>query len=193
MKIAIFGGSFDPVHKGHISLAENAHALLGLDKIVFVPVGRPSHKVKISVSKKDRLGMLKLALKGKKYFSIDKYEFTGQTPSYSYMTIRYLKKKYPKDEIFFLIGNDSLLNLPTWKKGWELLRMCRFISGRRKIPGKIKVPSGLRNRIVLAPTPFVGVSSSDIREKLGKAESIRGMVPETVRAYIKKRDLYRSK
>ena len=131
MKIALFGGAFDPIHYGHMSLAESAYEKFKLDRVIFVPSGKPPHKCPASAHKIHRLEMVKLAIRDNPHFTVSDYELKKSGKSYTYQTIEYFKQKYPGDELFFLMGIDLFLTFNTWEKSRQLLDMCKFLVGIR--------------------------------------------------------------
>ncbi|MFH1282539.1 MAG: nicotinate-nucleotide adenylyltransferase [bacterium] len=191
MNIAIFGGSFDPIHKGHLALAKSALKLAGLKKIIFVPTSNPPHKTKIFASGKDRLAMIRLSIRNNSCFSISDYELKKKGVSYSYQTIEYIKRKYPKDRVCFLMSDDSLSAITTWEKGWNLLDLCPFLVGRRKGIKNIKIPSENRSKITFLSTPLINVSSSLVRDRIKHDKKINSFVPKSVSKYIQKRKIYK--
>ena len=191
MKIGIFGGSFDPIHLGHLALAENARLLAKLDKIIFVPAGRPPHKARCHASGKDRLRMVRIATSRNPNLLVDNFEISKPNrASYTYVTIRHFRKKYPKDKLYFLIGSDSLAEIPSWKKGWAMARLCSFLVGRRTTEKKPRIPEKTKNRIEFMSTPLIDISSTEIRGKIKNKKSMKNLVPDAVSKYIKKRRLY---
>lgn len=200
-RVGILGGTFNPVHLGHLVTAQDALELLGLDKIFFVPSARPPHKnAKLLIPIKHRLSMLKSALKGNPDFEICELEIRHRGTDYSIDTVRRLIRSYPKKEFLFIIGSDSLKELHQWKSINELLRLCRFATLAR--PGfEVKafdakdlklasrqLASGLLNNIVYGHQ--VNISSSDIRRRLAQGLNIRYLVPPAVERYIAKHKLY---
>jgi len=191
MKIALFGGCFNPIHYGHLILAETAREYFHLDKIIFIPSGKPPHKSIDLAPSFYRYQMVKLAIANNKYFSHSPVELKRKSKSYTYRTIEIFKKKYPKDEVFFLVGSDTLFELDTWKKGRAILEFCQFIVGTR--PGFLveKVDKDILGRVSLFPIPGLDISGQEIRERTRQGESIKYLVPEEVEKYIYKNKLYR--
>ena len=185
------GGTFNPVHYGHIIAGQEVKEKMGLDKITFIPSAHPPHKdEKDLASATDRLHMLKLALGKDPYFSISTLEIDRGGKSYSFQTMRALPKIYgPKAEFFFILGTDAIRDIFTWKKADEFLSLCRLIVINR--PGfsirhlKKKMPPFHFVRV----TP-VAISSRVIRKRVQEGKPIRYLVPEKVEAYIKSHKLY---
>ncbi|MBN1620963.1 MAG: nicotinate (nicotinamide) nucleotide adenylyltransferase [Endomicrobiales bacterium] len=189
-RIGLFGGSFNPVHNGHISLALASKKELKLKKVIFIPAALPPHKKTVCLApKKHRLNMIKIALKKHAFFEISRFELKRKRSTYTYQTVQYFIKKYPKKELFLIIGSDSLRELNTWKKPEFLLKKCSIVVGKR---GKIPVSTPLigNRRILRIKESIPPVSSSYIRYQAGNKRSIRGLVPKNVERYILKNSLY---
>jgi len=189
-RIGILGGTFNPVHIGHLTIAEMVREQLKLDTVLFIPSSTPPHKSRKGVvSAKDRVHMLRLAIKGNTRFKLSTYEVSKGGKSYSIDTIAYLQKRYPRrTKIYFIIGSDLLPKLHTWKKFEQLKKKVAFIAvdrpdyRRKKSKAKVKEIS----------TPGLQTSSSYLRQRLIAGKTIRYMVPDSVMKYIKKRKLYRN-
>ena len=190
LRIGLFGGSFDPVHTGHVQLARAALAELHLDRIIFIPARQPPHKKKRSLtSSARRCAMLSLALKPYPYFSLSRFELKRSSTTYTYQTLQYFRKRFPDAELFFIIGSDSLAELHRWRRSGLLAALTTFIVGKRPdvLAEKFLFPGNAR----FLRHPVRKVSSSDIRVRGAEGKSIRGLVPETVRKYIQKHKLYK--
>ena len=188
MRIGLLGGTFNPIHIGHLILAEEAREKLNLDKIILVPAYLPPHKDITGIaSAKDRYAMVKLAIKGNRYFAVSDIEIKRDGRSYTIDTVREFKKIYPKDELFFITGSDLLKYLDEWKDLSEIVKMVEFVVATRpgypleKIPGYIKTVS----------TRAVDVSAFEVRECITQNKSFRYLVPEAVFDYIIRRKLYK--
>ena len=195
MRLGIFGGSFDPVHQGHMILAQFALEQLELDRIIFLPSYNPPHKLgQVVTSFEDRLRMLELAINGREDFSVSKLEALSPGPSYSLDSLNVLEADYKASKLYFLVGGDSLMGLEGWYKAEELLR--RFSFGvaprpgrnRRELEEKI---NGLGGDIVLIDSPKIEISSSFIRKRLEEGRSISYLLPQAVEDYIYEKKLYR--
>ena len=200
MRVGVLGGTFDPVHNGHLIIAEEAQAKLGLAKVLFIPAGRPWFKDGENVSDMGwRLDMLKLAVNGNPSFEIDTMELERAGATYTIDTVEELRKRMGGDvELFFIIGIDALSELGRWKEPERLASICHFATMRR--PGfteldleamEGEVP-GVSGRVHLLDNVQVDISSSDIRERVERGQSIRYLVPPAVRAYIEEEGLYRA-
>ena len=187
-RIGIFGGTFDPIHDGHINLAKSAYKKLHLDKIVFVPAYIPPHKkISVNVKAKDRFAMLKIAMECFSGFDISKYEINRKKITYTIETAKFFKKKYGKNtQLFFLIGSDSLKDLPKWRKIGKLQKILKFVVCTR--PG-YAMKSNMKD-IVKIKIPKKDISSTKIRSLLRKNKSAKRFLPEKVYEYIKTRQVY---
>ncbi len=187
-KIGILGGTFDPIHFGHLSIAQAASVKLKLDKVIFVPAYIPPHKKKNKiVSSKARLDMVQLAIEGNKYFALSNFEIKKCDTSYSVETAEYFKKSYPKDtKFYFIVGEDTAAQLHTWKKIDELKEIVSFVSVNR-LGYKAKQTQVKVRSIVM---PNLEISSSYLRQCVKQDKPLRYLMPEKVINYIKKNKLY---
>ncbi len=193
------GGTFDPVHLGHLALADEAWKQLKMQKVIFIPAGHPYFKALTRISAADhRLNMLKLALAGKSYFELSLIEIERPGPSYALDTLTRMKAEIgPADELFFILGWDSLLTLPKWEQPERLISLCRLVSAPR--PGfphpdlslLEKDLPGISQRTVIMNQPVIDISSTDIRERVRQGLPIDHLVPAAVVAYIKEKGLYK--
>jgi nicotinate-nucleotide adenylyltransferase len=192
MRIAIFGGTFNPIHKGHIFLARQAKKTLELDKVIFVPSYLPPHKsAQGIIDADDRCRMIELAISGNPDFGVSRHEIDKQKTAYSVDTIRYFKGYFPKDtQLFFIIGADSLEGLDRWRDADKIFDLCEFIAfsrpGFRLTKRKNRGPRGIEINAL-------GVSSTQVRERVKNNVSIKGLVPKPVADYIKRRRLYKAR
>jgi nicotinate-nucleotide adenylyltransferase len=191
MRIGILGGTFNPIHIGHLILAEEAHFKLKLDKLVFVPAFVPPHKSSSEViSAQDRLEMVRIAIEDNPAFDVSTFEIDSKKKSYSIDTLKEFRGVYGEDaELCFITGSDSLKDLFSWKNINDIFRISKFVVANR--PGyPIKdVPKEV-DTVVITP---IEVSSEDIRKRLAGGRSIRYLVPEKVRKYILEHKLYLTK
>jgi nicotinate-nucleotide adenylyltransferase len=193
LKLGIFGGTFNPIHLGHLLIAQDAVEAFGLSKVLFVPAATPPHKrVESLATDRHRLAMVKLATRDNPSFEVSDIELCRGGVSYTIDTVWTLRKLHPRAELFLLIGSDSLNEFHTWHSATELARLCRVVAVLR--PGekrfqfaKRKLP-GLRP-LKLQAHPF-DVSSTEVRERVRKKASVRYLVPEAVQRYIAKHGLY---
>jgi nicotinate-nucleotide adenylyltransferase len=196
-RIGVLGGTFDPVHNGHLYIANALRSALDLERVVWVPAGRPPHKTgQIVSSDRDRLAMLDLALSGSAVDQINTIDIERSGPSYTADTLDILAAAFAPARIFFLMGEDSLRDLPTWHDPERLLRTAELAVAAR--PGVVAdlaavarhIPT-VQGRVHLIPTKEIAISSSEIRRRVRENLSIRGLVPAVVEAYIRDHGLYR--
>lgn len=196
-RIGIFGGTFDPIHVGHLIIAEQVMVELSLDHVVFVPGGIPPHKEASSVraSALDRLAMVEAAVKGNEQFSVDRIEVDAGRAMHTVETVPLLKRRLPEDEWFFITGADEVSNLLTWRDPDLLLEEIVMVAATR--PGfdlaKLQhLEDSLQNfdRIFPVECSRVDISATSIRRRLLQGKSIRYLVPEEVYGIIEERGLY---
>lgn len=202
MKIGIMGGTFDPIHNGHLMLGKEACKQFHLDLVWFMPNGRPPHKAWDSIQSdmNTRARMVELAIKEDPSFVLQDYEIKKQTVSYSYETMEHFASVYPKDQFYFIIGADSLRDIETWKHPERLLSTCTILAAYRDEWNNSDVMleriaylnHKYQAHIELLRTPLLEISSHELREKLKAGESISEYVPEQVEAFITKEGLYES-
>jgi nicotinate-nucleotide adenylyltransferase len=188
MKIGILGGTFNPIHYGHLILGEQVCGQLGLDRVIYVPSFMPPHKNNQDViSAVHRLQMLRLAVRGNKHFSVSDAEIKRRGTSYTIDTLREINKRYPKAGLFFLCGSDLVSELPTWKNIDKILQMSKFVLAKR--PGFGKRLTG--KSFLKIHVAQVDISSSLLRSLVKQGRSIRYLTPDAVVDYINKHRLYR--
>lgn len=193
MRLGLFGGTFDPIHVGHLVLAEQCREACGLDRVWFVVAGEPPHKRGVErTAGRHRLEMVRLAIAGNPGFEVSDVEVERAGPSYSVDTLAQIRAERPGDELFFLIGGDSLVDLPSWREPERIARLASIVVVNR--PGaRGDVPDfGIDAKPILSVAiPPLEVSSSDLRSRLAAGKSVRYMVPAAVSAYIDAHELYR--
>lgn len=188
-KIGILGGTFDPPHFGHLIMANEVASQLNLDSVWFLPNQVPPHKVKTSsTTTVERLHMLEKATENNPLFRIETIEFSRSGPSYTIETMAILKKEYPEHEFYFIIGADMIEYLPKWYKINELVQLVHFVGVKR--PG---FSTESIFPIIYVDAPLIDISSKMIRNRITNKETIRYLLPESVRIYIKENHLYGSK
>lgn len=206
-RIGLFGGTFDPIHNGHLAVARAARRRFRLDHIYFVPCGRPPHKDRLGLSDYlHRFVMVALACAGEPGFRPSPVEggpdLRGRRRSYSIDTVRRLSRRYgPGARLYFLLGVDAFLYLPTWKKFRWLVQLCDFIvaarpgfawsRARRVLPVVERARAGARQPVHFLPEVRVAVSATAIRRAARGGRGLRGQVPPAVADYIEKMGLYR--
>lgn len=190
-RIGIFGGSFDPPHIGHLIIAEVARQKLRLEKVVFVPAYVPPHKKgKHAATASDRFRMTKLAVRMNPHFSVSDLEIRRKGISYTVDTVRSFKRRYPASELFLIIGGDSLRQFWTWRSPQEILSLASLAVYSRHSDGR-NPRTKSHKRIYHIAGPLLEISSTEIRNRIGKDRSIQYLVPDRVRAFITRRKLYR--
>jgi len=188
-RVGILGGTFDPPHIGHLILAQEAMVGLNLGRVAFIPAAQPPHKGNTPLATPEqRWEMVGLAISDNPGFEALDLELRRSGPSYTVDTIRELEQMWgPEQEIFFLMGSDSLQEFPTWKEPQNLVQICRVVVAAR--PGF--VPQGkFTRRVAILQMPPVGISSTLIRERVKRGEPIRYLVPQKVERYILQAGLY---
>ena len=202
MNIGIMGGTFDPVHNGHLAIAEAAYEQFGLDRVWFLPNGNPPHKAlaDIGSSIEDRLKMVQLAIAGRTGFKLEPYEARRKGVSCSYETMEHFSKIYPEHDFYFIIGADSLFTVDKWVHPERLFPTCTILAAfrdemdtREKMDRQMHyLKEKYHAKSALLLSPIVQISSSEIRERIRDGKSINGFVPDNVEEYIKKECLYES-
>jgi len=190
LRLGLFGGSFDPVHNGHMQLAVAAQKECALNKVIFIPAWQPPHKARTLAPAKDRVKMLKLAIAPYPDFRISGFELKRKKTTFTYQTVEHFHSLYPAAKLFFLLGTDSLAELGTWKNIDILASLCTFIAGKRK-GVSLKKPASLAPAVHILRKPIAPVSSTQIREYVIRGRPIKGLVPQPVYEYILHHGLYR--
>jgi nicotinate-nucleotide adenylyltransferase len=198
MKIGLLGGTFDPIHVGHLTIAEEVRLKLDLNEVLFIPAGQPCLKGERSIAPGEhRLEMLKLAIGSNPRFKVSAIELRRAGPSYSVDTVSALRDELGAEvELYFIVGFDALAELPIWKEPSRLLDMCQVVGVRR--PGYAELDwrsleqaiPGISSRVIVVDVPQIDISSTQIRKRVAKGLSIRHLVPEAVERYISENRLY---
>ena len=192
-RYGVFGGTFDPVHFGHLLVAEAAAAQLDLERVVFLPAFRPAHKRRRALAPvKHRLAMLRLAVRGNPRFQISDFEASKGEIAYTADTLAAFAEER-RGRLYFLLGQDSLEEFDTWHAPEAVLRLARLVvipRGDRELP---RLRPTLRRRTVVLRSPRVGISSSEIRRRIRRNRSCRYWTPDPVRAYIARHGLYQDR
>ncbi|MHC4472601.1 MAG: nicotinate (nicotinamide) nucleotide adenylyltransferase [Planctomycetota bacterium] len=198
MRIGYLGGSFDPVHLGHLALARACREGARLDRVVLVVAGRPPHKSERRLAAAEhRVAMARLAVGDDPQLAVDERETLRRGPSFTLETVRALKAERPGDELYWLIGGDTLPELPTWREVDALAGLVGFVIAARRghdPEGELEgLPSSLRGRLrpVVVPMRPVDVSATEVRLRVREGRSVDDLVPEAVREYIEEKGLYR--
>jgi len=196
--MAVFGGTFDPIHNGHLAVANEAVLALGVDGVSFMPAGQPWLKGDRDITPaRHRLRMVRLAVAANPHFMVSTMEIDRPGPTYTVDTVERLRQQVgPAAELYFLVGGDGLRELPEWKEPWRLTGLCRLVAFGR--PGaevpvldelETSVP-GISANVILIDVPQVDVSSTEVRSRLRQGEPISGLVPPAVEQYIRDHRLY---
>ena len=197
MKLGIFGGTFDPVHDGHLKPAAAVAAAIPLDRVIFVPAHRsPGKERETPAPAEHRVAMLALALAGRRDFSLSLAEVERGGPSYTVETLRAIARERPADELYFLLGTDALAGFEHWVEPLDILRLARLAAFVREPyePGPILASpflSGQRSSVLIFDSVRVKISSTGVRRAISRGESIAGTTPPAVEEYIAKQGLYR--
>ncbi len=197
-KIGIMGGTFDPIHYGHLLAADEARAAFGLSEVIFVPTGQPPHKASKKVtSAEDRFIMTELATVSCPFFSVSRVERDRNGTSYTIDTLRELKAmpEYNCAKFYFITGLDAVLDIVTWKNPEILMDMCQFVAVSRHGYTRKRMeelPLEMQAKIIPLEIPLLAISSTELRERIRQNRSIRFMVPPAVEQYIMKKSLYQN-
>ncbi len=198
MRVGLLGGTFDPVHIGHLLLAEEGRSALGLERVIFVPAGEPWRKSggKLS-SREHRLEMVRLAVADAAAFEVSTLETDRPGPTYTVDTLRALRQAIGAEaELFFLMGQDALVDLPHWRDPQGIIALARLAVASRvgwedaRAEALEKEVSGLTERLVWLDMPQVGISSTAVRERVRRGLSVRYWVPPPVEDYIRQNGMY---
>ena len=192
-RIAVMGGTFNPIHYAHLISAEQVRTGLGYDKILFIPSARPPHKVANAdiIEPEHRYQMVLSAIAENPHFEVSRIELERAGPSYTIETLKALKKRYGETtELAWIIGADSLIEYKVWRDFDEVLAQCVMIATTRPSYDLNRVPLEIRKRVTTFPITGVDISATVIRERIRKGLSIRYLVPEDVQAYIHRYQLY---
>jgi nicotinate-nucleotide adenylyltransferase len=189
------GGTFDPIHHGHLFIAEAARVELSLERVIWVPTGDPPHKEgPHRASQEHRCAMTRLAAAGNAAFEVSRLELDREGPSYSLYTVEHFQREHPGAELYFIAGADSILELPTWHRHADLVRAARFVAAPR--PGfdlsrmAAVLPPDYLGRIYVLQAPEIYISSSDLRRRVAAGQPVRYLVPDAVDTYIREHRLY---
>ncbi len=195
MKLGLLGGTFDPVHIGHLVLGETAREQLGLDSVLFMPTGQPWRKSGRDITPAaHRVEMLRRTIADNPAFELSLMEVEREGPSYTVDTLQELMRAGPGSEIFLIVGEDSLLDLPNWKAPERVVELATLVVAAR---GPDRVETGemaayVRERTVWLDMPLIDISATDIRERVRRGRPIRYLVAEAVKAYSREKGLYQT-
>ncbi len=201
MRLGVFGGTFDPVHLGHLILAEQCREQAKLEQVLFIPAARPPHKREGALTRfEQRVEMLQLAISGQPAFRIAELEKGRPGPSFTYVTLEELRGQHPGAELCLIVGADSLNDLPQWVEPRRILELATLLVVPR--PGwemveletlrkDLHLPSDFPLRLQMVNAPLIDIASREIRQRVAQARSIRYLVPRAVEAYVADKGLYR--
>ena len=194
MRIGVFGGTFDPVHNGHVLPVESAATRFQLQRVLYVPARMSPHKSGHPTDARHRVAMLALALSGRPDWSIDLEELDREPPSYTVDTLRAVASRHPGDELWLLMGTDTLEGFARWKETDEILRLARLAAFLREpfVGDRLRIPevAGLRDRLTVFDAGSVRISATAIRSDRAQGRTVVGKVPGAVAEYITKQGLY---
>lgn len=197
MRIGIFGGAFNPVHNGHLNIADAFYEALSLDKLLFIPTAKPPHKSDAGLlSGEDRVNMLRLAVE-KKPYEISTIEFERNDKSYTYDTLIELKKLYPDSEFFLIIGADQIIHFDKWYRYEDILGMVTLCTSARENEEEKQLiiesakRLGIKDSFYMSDRAVIRVSSSEIRDKIKHGSDVSSLLPKKVFDYISEKGLYR--
>jgi len=196
VNIGVLGGTFDPIHIGHLVVAEEARIKLGLSEVLFVPAGQPWLKQDHSITPAaHRMEMVRRAIADNPYFKLGTLEVDRPGPSYTVDTLTLLQDQLTGEaSLFFILGRDTLAELPLWKEPRKVVQLCRLVVpprlGSRDLRHLEQAIPGLLERVIQLDMPVIGISSSEIRQRIARGLPIRYLVPPEVEKYIAEHRLY---
>ena len=199
MRIGLFGGTFDPIHLGHLILAERCREEAGLEEVWFLPSYVPPHKTERTITRfEQRCEMVALATAGQPAFRVERIEKELPPPSFTSETLAELRARHPEHEFSLVIGGDSLREFPTWHNPRKVLELARLVAVPRpgtsavtagELAAKLELPAeGVR--LLLVECPAIDIASREIRARVKEGKSIRFLVPRSIEEYIRERKLY---
>ncbi|AKA72105.1 nicotinate-nucleotide adenylyltransferase [Clostridium scatologenes] len=199
MKKAIFGGTFDPIHNGHLHIAYEALYKLNLDKIIFMPSGNPPHKSNKNITEAFlRYEMVKTAIRNEDNFDVSDYEINRDDLSYTYQTLEYFTNLEKETKWYFITGVDCLMDIENWKNAEEILNLCTFVVFNRTgysiesvLKKKISIEKKCNNKIVFLDIPLLEISSTNIRKHIKEGRKVGHLMPESVCYIIEQLKLYK--
>lgn len=196
-RVGVFGGTFNPLHQGHLIVAEFAAETLSLDLVLFAPVGQPPHKNGRNLAAiEHRIQMIDSSITDNSRFQLSLVDVERPAPHYSVDTVKRLKAQYEQSQLFFVMGGDALKDFPSWHRPSEIVEYCRLAVMRRPSSKPVQpdmheaVMPGLKHSVDMIEAPPIGISSTRIREQLAAGKSVRYLVPNPVLDYIHAHRLY---
>lgn len=199
-KIGIMGGTFNPIHYGHLFLAENAYEQVGLDKVLFMPSKNPPHKEKpVNITEQQRVDMINLAIEDNPHFELSRMELEREGMTYTADTLAILKRENPNTEYYFFVGTDSLFMMQDWRKPQEIFNLCTIVAAGRDNANEEQICRHIKYlekqfnaSIIYIEMPTIQLASCEIRERIAQNRTVRYYMPDSVIEYIKKNELYAS-
>lgn len=195
MKTGIMGGTFDPIHYGHLLAAEEARRNLGIDRLIFVPTGEPEYKQHKITSSEDRYAMTLLATAGVLEYSVSRIEIDRKEPTHTIDTLReFIRSGISPDDLFFITGLDAMLSITSWVEYEKIPELCTLVTARRPgypVSGIETLPKFIRDKLKYIEIPQFAISSTEIRERARDGRGIRFLVPHLVEIYIESNNLYK--
>jgi nicotinate-nucleotide adenylyltransferase len=189
-KIGVFGGSFDPIHIGHLAIAQEARWQFELDVVLFMVTAHPPHKKEPEAPVEHRLRMVESAIEDEPYFEPSRIEIERGGDSYTAETLRQLRKMYPQASLYLIVGSDSAIDFSTWKNPEEVIEMANVVIASRPGFDLSLMEPRLKGKADISRFPALELSSTTIRERLRSGRPIRFLVPEVVERYIREHGLY---
>jgi len=196
VNIGVLGGTFDPIHIGHLVIAEEARIKLGFREVLFVPAGQPWRKLDRNITPAvHRVEMVRCAIADNPHFKLCTLEVERPGPSYTVDTLKMLRKQLgSKASLFFILGRDTLAELPLWKEPKKVVQLCRLVVPPRLGSKDLKhletsIP-GLLDKVIQLDMPVIGISSAEIRQRIAQGLTIRYLVPAEVEKYITEQKIY---
>jgi nicotinate-nucleotide adenylyltransferase len=196
VNVGVLGGTFDPIHIGHLVIAEEARTKLGLSEVLFVPAGQPWLKQDRDITPAaHRVEMVRRAIADNPQFKLCTLEVDRPGPSYTVDTLTFLQKQLgSKTSLFFILGRDTLAELPLWKEPQEVMQLCKLVVppriGSRDLRHLEEAIPGLLDKVIQLDMPVIGISSSEIRQRIAQGLPIRYLVPPEVEKYITEQRIY---
>lgn len=198
MRLGIYGGTFDPIHLGHLLLAETCREVCQLDEVWFIPAASPPHKQGNQISSaRDRVQMLEFAIAGHPQFKLNKLELKRTGPSFTVDTLEQIQQEDSTRELFLLLGGDSIIDFPTWREPQQILELATVVAvnrGRDRVnsAGWQALGTNALDRLQIVNMPAIEISATQMRQSVSQGKSIRFQTPRSVEMYILQKGLYRN-
>ena len=190
-RVGLIGGTFDPIHNGHVLLAQFALEKIPLNRILFIPAADPPHKDSVYVSASARMQMVSLAVADMESAFVSKIELERSGKSFTVDTLRQLCRENPNDSYYLIIGDDNVSQISSWHDPEVIFELCTVVVGNRMFTERVGKKQFI-DQMTLLDTPLFELSSTEIRQRLITGRSVKGMIPESVESYIREQGLYRT-